>query len=93
MVTFDCKYYRSVVVREKHDLTAAHKSLEDKQVALEAEVEYLRVQVKVGGRVSASADSSFAEFESGMLLALWIHFVLKEIHCILLNEYTLDIIL
>lgn len=52
-------------VKEKHDGIAAVKSSEDKIEALEAELQYLRVQVKVGGGSYPSDDTSYPDHKSG----------------------------
>lgn len=44
---------------------AALKLSEDKIEAMDAELEYLRVQVKISGKSSASGDNSFSEPYSG----------------------------
>lgn len=54
-----------LTVKEKHEAVASVKSGEDKIEALEAELEYLRVQIKVGGGVPPSDDSSYTEHKSG----------------------------
>ena len=54
-----------LTVKEKHEAVASVKSGEDKIEALEAELEYLRVQIKVGGGVMPSDDSSYTEHKSG----------------------------
>ena len=56
------------IVKEKHQSMAAVKSGEDKIEALETELDYLKVQLKVGGGSSSAADSSTTEFSSGTSL-------------------------
>ena len=56
------------IVKEKHQSMAAVKSGEDKIEALETELDYLKVQLKVGGGSSSAADSSTTEFPSGTSL-------------------------
>ena len=56
------------LVKEKHQSMAAVKSGEDKIEALETELDYLKVQLKVGGGSSSAADSSTTEFSSGTSL-------------------------
>lgn len=53
------------LVKEKHNHIAAVKSGEDKIEALEAELEYLRVQVRIGGSTVYMGDNSFTDEHSG----------------------------
>lgn len=59
---------------------AAVKSAEDKIEAIEAELEFLRIQVKVGGGAMPSEGSSLDHFSSG-----WYHTklcTLYDIDCV-----------
>lgn len=47
-------------------MIAAVKSGEDKMEALEAELEYLRVQIKVGGGALQTGDLHSTDHKSGM---------------------------
>ncbi|XP_067930296.1 early endosome antigen 1-like [Watersipora subatra] len=53
----------SLLVKEKHQLMAAVKSGEDKIEALETELDYLKVQLKVSGGLSSS-DAPLTQIES-----------------------------
>lgn len=56
----------ALVVKDKHDTMAALKSSEDKIEAMEAELEYLKVQIKVSGNSrSQEQDNSFIDLDSG----------------------------